>query len=230
MSGILKLIGDVSGYAQITSNSTANNTTFYLPQNSGTFITGNTSSTPISSNLTIASTAGIVANGSIGTAGQVLTSNASGMYWSSPTSTSAPAFSAYLTTTNQTISLGTFTKVTLNAEEFDTNNNFDSTTNYRFTPTVAGYYLITWGMTGSATGAVTSVIASIYKNGTEYKRGSYVSASNYSSASSTGSAIVYFNGSTDYIELYGWISGTGTPVVVYGIFNTYLTGVLVRTP
>ena len=39
MSGILKLIGDVSGYAQITSNSTANNTTFYLPQIGGTFVT-----------------------------------------------------------------------------------------------------------------------------------------------------------------------------------------------
>jgi hypothetical protein len=41
-----------------------------------------------------------------------------------------------------TITSNTFTKVQINTEEFDTNSNFDSTTNYRFTPTVAGYYQV----------------------------------------------------------------------------------------
>ena len=51
-----------------------------------------------------------------------------------------PAFSVYLSST-QTISNATTTKIQFNAKEFDTNSNFDATTNYRFTPSVAGYYL-----------------------------------------------------------------------------------------
>jgi hypothetical protein len=50
-----------------------------------------------------------------------------------------PAFRAYKTSA-QTISSSTFTKVSLQAESFDVTNAFDSTTNYRFQPTVAGYY------------------------------------------------------------------------------------------
>ena len=36
--------------------------------------------------------------------------------------------------------MATNTKIVFNAKEFDTANAFDSTTNYRFTPQVAGYY------------------------------------------------------------------------------------------
>ena len=41
-----------------------------------------------------------------------------------------PAFSAYGNIT-QNISNNTATKISFNLEEFDTNNNYDSTTNYR---------------------------------------------------------------------------------------------------
>ena len=53
----------------------------------GTLATGNTTITGVinvSSNAIF--TGGIIANGSIGTAGQVLTSNAAGLYWSTPVS------------------------------------------------------------------------------------------------------------------------------------------------
>ena len=56
-------------------------------------------------------------------------------------SNAAPCFSAYQSIT-QTLSNATLTKIQLQTEEFDTNSNFDSTTNYRFTPTVAGYYQV----------------------------------------------------------------------------------------
>jgi hypothetical protein len=45
-------------------------------------------------------------------------------------------------TSNQTISNATETKVELNYETFDVGNDFDSTTNYRFTVPVTGYYHI----------------------------------------------------------------------------------------
>jgi len=50
-----------------------------------------------------------------------------------------PAFSAYANTNQTTSASYVATKVQINTKEFDTNNNFDATTNYRFTPTVAGY-------------------------------------------------------------------------------------------
>ena len=52
-----------------------------------------------------------------------------------------PTFSVYRNTTEQSVTSNVATKIQFNAEEFDTANCFDSTTNYRFTPNVAGYYL-----------------------------------------------------------------------------------------
>jgi hypothetical protein len=115
-----------------------------------------------------------------------------------------PAFSVYLSA-NQTVSASAFTKVAFNTEEFDTNNNFDSTTNYRFTPTVAGYYQINFVLS-FPTGA-NVCIASIYKNGSEYSRGTRVD-STAAGLSSFISALIYCNGSTDYIEAYGFSSAT----------------------
>ena len=62
-----------------------------------------------------------------------------GSAWS--TISGGPAFSVQMGST-QSISSGTYTKLQFNTKNYDTNNNFDATTNYRFTPTVAGYYQI----------------------------------------------------------------------------------------
>ena len=141
----------------------------------------------------------------------------------------APAFSAYRTTTNQSISNATTTKVQLNAEEFDTNSNFDSTTNYRFTPTVAGYYQ----MNGSVAFNVTTMnlcVLFIYKNGSAFKRGTYISATQSTDSVGVVSALIYFNGTSDYAELYMYINATvGTPVLVAGSDVTRLDGVFVRS-
>jgi hypothetical protein len=142
-----------------------------------------------------------------------------------------PAFSAYLNTSNQSITGSTWTKVTLNAEEFDTNNNFDSTTNYRFTPTVAGYYQINFCCNISYTSSAPGVIlAAIYKNGTFNKQVNVQNASGatygpYGGVSVT--AVIYMNGSTDYIEGYAY-STSASAVVVYASYSTYMTGSLVR--
>jgi len=55
--------------------------------------------------------------------------------------TNAPAFEAQVTS-NQTISDNTATKVTFDNEIFDTDGKYDHSTNYRFTPTVAGKYFV----------------------------------------------------------------------------------------
>ena len=112
-----------------------------------------------------------------------------------------PAFSAYGTTL-QTLTNGTNTKIILNNKIFDTANCFDSTTNYRFTPTVAGYYQIT-GNCSMVSGVATQLtIASIFKNGSAYSYGTsspvYSTIQNFISVTN----LVYMNGSTDYVELY----------------------------
>ena len=48
-----------------------------------------------------------------------------------------PAFEAYKTS-NQTLTDNTLTKVQIETESFDTDNCYDNSTNYRFTPTVSG--------------------------------------------------------------------------------------------
>ncbi len=119
-------------------------------------------------------------------------------------STANPTFSAYVAS-NQSVTANTFAKVPFNTEEWDTNNNYDSTTNYRFTPTVAGYYLINSAV--STIGSSTRAFASVFKNGAETKRG------NDCAAAVNGvvvTALVYANGSTDYFEIHVYTSGTGT--------------------
>ena len=53
-----------------------------------------------------------------------------------------PAFKAYIST-GQSIPDSTNTKVTFQTEMYDTDNCYDNTTNYRFTPTEAGKYFFT---------------------------------------------------------------------------------------
>jgi hypothetical protein len=132
-----------------------------------------------------------------------------------------PAFSAYKAT-SQTISTSVATKMVMDTEEFDTNNCFDSTTNYRFTPTVAGYYQVIVQLT--PTTATTVAWAYIYKNGTAVKQ-------NITFATNTGTnvvAIIFMNGSTDYLEFYGYLTGV-TPATVGGSTWTYFQASMVRS-
>jgi len=130
-----------------------------------------------------------------------------------------PAFSAYLNS-SQSFTSGVWTKVQLNAEEWDTNSNFDSSTNYRFTPTVAGYYQVNCQAQPTSTFSGANSV-SIYKNGSQYKS-AYLS----SYGIPTLSAMVYLNGSTDYIELYTNL-GTSQSMTASSVI-VYMSGFLAR--
>lgn len=141
-----------------------------------------------------------------------------------------PAFSVYMTG-NQSVSNNTWTKATMNTEEFDTNNYFDSSTNYRFTPLIAGYYQISGAIyLTNSSGNISTPNIAIYKNGSSYKRGSFQLASANTDSISVVSALVYLNGSTDYIELWGFIGGSSTsPVFAANSTYSYFTGCMVRS-
>jgi len=119
---------------------------------------------------------------------------------------------------NYTVSASTWTKVQLSTEDYDTNNNFDPTTNYRFTPTVAGYYQVNGNLYGIAATSVSRTILRIRKNGsTETSRVDL--ATSQANAILGVSDIVYMNGSTDYLELESYHQGTGTLTVVNNLTN-----------
>jgi len=118
-----------------------------------------------------------------------------------------PAFSA-ISISTQTVSNNTWTKVILGSEEYDTNNNFASST---FTPTVAGYYQLNCVIRVSAGTNYTTAIIGIYKNGNEFRRLQQLNGvTSTANGNIVGSYLVSANGSTDYFELYGYIAGTGT--------------------
>ena len=134
-----------------------------------------------------------------------------------------PAFCAYLST-NQSIATNTWTKIAWNAKEFDTHNAFDSTTNYRFQPQVAGYYQIQ-GM-WECNSAATYSYADIRKNAASFR---VILASQGSGTSNPFFGLVYLNGSTDYVDVWAFIVGGTSPNAIYGsqIF-TSIQGFLVR--
>jgi len=179
------------------------------------------------SNITqnLANVTGTLASANGGTGQSNITFPSSG--GTAMVSGNMPAFSAYLVTSDQSISSSTFTKVQFNAKLFDTANCFDSTTNYRFTPNVAGYYQFNWTLTLTCLSSGTRAIMTLYKNGSIYCYGSYLVPYNGTTSIGGGSCVVYMNGTTDYVEVYGYITGTGTTVTA-GVAQTLFSGSMVR--
>lgn len=133
-----------------------------------------------------------------------------------------PAFSAYANA-SQSISSVTYTKITFNAEEFDTASCFDSTTNYRFTPTVAGYYQVNLVVSSSGDASHWAII---YKNGSVFKYGAPSAAAINVGFGASISVLIHMNGTTDYIEGYTYITAAAT--ITNGAGSTYFQASMVR--
>lgn len=153
---------------------------------------------------------------------KILNANVTQAKFATNVAGNGPAFSATLTSAFS-IGAGTFTKIPLATKEFDTNNNYDSATNYRFTPTVAGYYQFT-GSSLLQNSVSTELALSLFKNGASFRYLGNTIAPNAREVA--GTTLVYMNGSTDYVELYLYSSVAG-PLNASGIY-TYFQGALVR--
>ena len=143
-----------------------------------------------------------------GTSGQVLTSGGAGANpsWGAG-STNTPYFYAYLSA-DQSPANNTWTKVTCDTVAFQTGSTYDNSTNYRWTPGVAGKYFIAGQCEArSATNhSVVQMDISIYKNGSQF-----ISGVPFLDATSSPTIIMgYINGiidmnTTDYVEFWGAI-------------------------
>jgi hypothetical protein len=212
MSSVI-IAGDTSGSVTLSAPAVSGTTTLTLPATTDTLVGKTTTDTLTNKTLTSPTITGATIT---------------------VASTAAPAFSAYRQST-QSVTSNVFTKIALNTENFDTNNNFDSTTNYRFTPTVAGYYQFNALL--SLTGTVTTqqFTGVISKNGsTSLQRHFDLNPSATLSANAiiniTASELYYMNGSTDYVELYVYYYlGTSTISGSNGYQITSLSGSMVRS-
>jgi hypothetical protein len=159
-----------------------------------------------------------------GTTGQVLSkaSNTDLDYTWVPNS--GPAFFVYRST-NQSTTQNAFTKIQFNAENYDTANCFDSTTNFRFTPNVAGYYQINATVTSQT--AAGEGFSSIYKNGIEYYQ---LGRRQPQGVGVSAGIVIPMNGTTDYLEVFFY--GTAAATGIEGVSaqaGTLFSGVWIRS-
>jgi hypothetical protein len=120
--------------------------------------------------------------------------------------------------TSQTLTAGATAKIQCNTKNRDSGGYYDNTTNYRFTPLVAGKYSVrvTLYLTATLASGSASYAAYIYKNGAAYSQSiASVSGAGTWSYTVTADAVVSMNGSTDYLEGDGSVSA-GTSVSALG--------------
>jgi hypothetical protein len=174
-----------------------------------------------------------------GSANEVLTSNGAGAaptFQAASGGSNTPSFGAYLNS-NQALTDDTWTKLTMNTEEWDTDGAFDHSTNYRFTVPSGegGKYFFSMTCTGTEDDGsgedMGSIKLAIYKGA--------------SGATSSAFKQIWFDGAgarheyrgltltavldlaaTDIIEFYASMesNGTGTIEAIGGQSNTFCTG------
>ena len=145
-----------------------------------------------------------------------------------------PAFMAYLSSA-QSISDATWTKIQFNTEVLDTDNAYDNSSNYRFTPQTAGKYLVNC-YTAPNTGTNTDILRhyqSIYKNGSQAQLQNLDTrdGGGFRILSINSTYLIDMNGSSDYIEIFAYAdSNSGNNASIAGgstehsFFSAYRIG------
>ena len=152
-------------------------------------------------------------------------------------------------TTTQNFTSNAYTIVALNQKVFDVDNYFN-TSNYRYTPQVAGFYMIHGQISYDPRNADDNVYLStgIWKNGVENHstgQAPYLAASGNvkprmiisvkmgaaQEMSGTITMLVHFNGTTDYVDMRGYIynysdaSSSANSILGHAtLFTTFMHG------
>ena len=135
-----------------------------------------------------------------------------------------PAFLAKMSA-NQDITSATDTKMQFDTEVYDTDSKYDHSTNYRFTPTVAGTYFFysqVHGMSNNNS-EVGDIIFSLKKNGTHIYLARNNFQNNRPNQISTNLQVTDVANTTDYYEIFMYFSDhSGNPTMdaqIGGAFN-----------
>jgi hypothetical protein len=134
-----------------------------------------------------------------------------------------PMFDAYAPG-NQTLSDNTNTKITFSTERFDSDGTYDHSTNYRFTPGIAGkYYIYAYVRAGHSNDAsLGNNTISIYKNGSDY----YTLANDHQDqqpkSETQAISAVIDSDDNDYFEIYAKYNMASVDATVYnGHFGAF---------
>ena len=142
--------------------------------------------------------------------------------WAAAGGANTPYFYASRTSSQSNQTVGTWAKYEGNDEILDSGGAYDPTTNYRFTPQTAGKYMICFSAAYSSSANAQRYLFSIYKNGSNYEnsRASPQAGMNGQEIWGYAQAILDMNGSSDYVEAYGYLeSGANTTgLVSYSAF------------
>ena len=204
MSSIV-VAGDTSGSVTLQAPAVSGSTVLTLPAVSGTVITN---------------TAGVVTQA-------MLSTNVAG---------NGPAFSAYLSVAITNIASATGVTVPYDTKLFDTASRYNNTAStvggipaYSFMPNVAGYYQVSGSCNYEASNGTTRVLFNTA--GVSSNRLQDVSVSGtVISGTVSGSTLVYFNGTIDYISMSTYQAGTGQQRIQGGAGAvTWFTAFLARS-
>ena len=140
--------------------------------------------------------------------------------------TNAPAFEAQRSG-NQTISDDSNTKVEFNSEIFDSDSKYDHSTNYRFTPTVAGKYFVyaNVGISAEGDAQLQRIYVMLYKNGSQAKVSHFNFAGNNSRFATGSVSGILTLDSDDYVEAYVQCADSSGSAIIqpdnYSTFGAY---------
>ncbi len=137
-----------------------------------------------------------------------------------------PAFRAYLGS-SQVLANNTTTFISMGAEDFDT-DNFYNTSTYKFTPTVAGYYFINASLQFSNATGNYRFETKLYKNTSVAARGNFWNDGSNAENHATVSTILSANGSSDYFQISGFQNSGGNITITADNAGTFFEAFYIR--
>lgn len=169
-----------------------------------------------------------IKDGKLNTANSVVTTNITDSSVTIPKLSNPYKARAYLSATQTGVGDTSLTKITFNAESYDPNNNFDNSTNYRYTAPITGYYQVNcMAKLEDSTGKIVAASLYVLKNNVAIANISSVPYPGFSAAGATSlgitySDVVYFTAG-DYIHFSALIdtSDSGTGEVGGGTAGSY---------
>ena len=151
----------------------------------------------------------------------LLVSDGAGTISSGGLMTNTPAFDVTMSS-DQSISDNTLTKIQFNAVTFDTASAYDSS-NYRYTPAIAGKYFVYSQINGYSGGNsdLVAMTLQIRKNGSVIRFSYHEPSSNYGKTFVLNCTCQLDLIATDYLEVFGSIDGnSGGGEVIQGTGNS----------
>ncbi|MDB4312106.1 hypothetical protein N9937_01620 [bacterium] len=128
---------------------------------------------------------------------------------------------------NQSLADTVVTKIELDTVDLDGNSDYDEVTNFRFTPTVAGWYYIGGQAEIMDLDDGSTFILSVKRNGVVIASTQLFSCRADSDFTAVTGNLVQFNGTTDYVEMFGQQNNGGALNLNGATSDTFMYGHLV---